>query len=74
MEKSKWEKAYKGPFTKKLADGIVNDLKVIANPEKNGIHDAEARKRISSKYEEPKNEYDVYIKVDQEQEKQIDES
>ena len=43
--KYKWEKTYKGPFEKKEAIGIMEDLKKIADPEKNGIVEVAMRKR-----------------------------
>lgn len=43
--KYKWGKTYKGPFEKKEAMGIVEDLKKVADPEKNGIVKVAMRKR-----------------------------
>lgn len=43
--KYKWEKTYKGPFEKKEAIGIMEDLKKVADPEENGIVKVALRKR-----------------------------
>jgi len=54
----KWEKAYKGPFSRLKAIELVNDLHRKANPETNGIIKVAIRKRWN------KEKYDVYIKTD----------
>ena len=53
-----WEKVYAGPFEKKEAIGLADELKKGADPNKNGIYDARVRK------EKNKNSYQVYIKTD----------
>lgn len=72
MPKLKWERPYVGPFKKSEAEALVADIKKIANPEMNGIHDARIRK--SRKYSKcvctaacgaglgHNEKYDVYIK------------
>jgi len=52
-----WQKTYKGPFSKKEAEGLVQNLKDVANPDINSIYDAAIRKRRGS------NKYDVFIKT-----------
>ena len=54
----KWEKAYKGPFSKTDATQIMGQLKNSADPEINGIIKVAMRKRSN------KEKYDVYIKTD----------
>ena len=43
--KTRWEKAYRGPFEKKEAIEIIDELKIVADPEKNGIEKIAIRKR-----------------------------
>lgn len=40
-----WKKVYKGPFEKKEAIGIMEDLQKVADIEKNGIVKVAIRKR-----------------------------
>jgi len=54
----KWEKTYKGPFGKREAMELMEDLKRKADPEKNGIIKVAMRKKFN------KEKYDVYIKTD----------
>ena len=54
----KWKKAYKGPFGKREAIEVMEDLKRKADPEKNGIIKVAMRKRSN------KEKYNVYIKTD----------
>jgi hypothetical protein len=55
-----WQKPYVGPFTKKEAEAIIVDLKRVANPEVNSIHNAEARSRGGESY-------DVYVLVEKDE-------
>lgn len=43
--KYQWKKPYKGPFEKKEALGIIEDLNKVADIEKNGILKVALRKR-----------------------------
>jgi len=52
-----WVKPYMGPFEKEEAEGLVNNLKEIANPDVNLICDAKIRERKNKK-----GWYDIYIK------------
>lgn len=45
MVKGRWEKAYRGPFEKKEAVAVMEDLKKVADFEKNGILEVTLRKR-----------------------------
>lgn len=56
--KYKWKKAYKGPFELKDAMELVEDIKKVANPEKNGMYGAKLRKRSNKQL------YDVIIKTE----------
>lgn len=49
MRTLKWEKVYKGPFSKKEAQDIAGDLRKTADPQKNLIYDARIRARKKSK-------------------------
>ena len=57
MRTLKWEKVYKGPFSKKEAQDIAGELRKTADPQKNLIYDARVRSRKGGKG------YDVYIKT-----------
>lgn len=61
MSALKWEKAYEGPFDKKLAQALAADLKTTAKPAVNSIHDARAIRRPNCP-----GEYDVEILTDNE--------
>lgn len=52
-----WKKPYVGPFAKAEAEKLAKDLKDVADPEKNDIHDAKIRKRKNQ------NMFDVIIKT-----------
>ena len=58
MTKLIWQKPYRGPFNRKLADDLVTDLKNVADPDANAIYDAKLRKRRNT------TQFDVYIKTD----------
>jgi len=71
----KWEKAYKGPFSRLKAIELVNDLHRKANEEQNGIIKVAMRKRGGKKGTcvctgacgagvGHNSKYDVYIKTD----------
>jgi len=71
----KWEKAYKGPFSREKATEVMNDLHRKADPEKNGIIKVAVRKRTGKKSNcvctsacgagvGHNAKYDVYIKTD----------
>lgn len=74
---AKWKKVYKGPFEKKEATGVMEDLKKVANPEINGILQVSLRKRKKRKYGcvctascgagvgHNTYKYDVYVKTDE---------
>jgi len=57
ISKTHWVKAYRGPFSKKTALNLVEDLKKIANPELNDIYGVKKRRRNDSE------NYDIYIKT-----------
>jgi len=71
----KWEKAYKGPFSREQAIELMNELHTKADPEKNGILKVAIRKRTGKKGTcvctsacgagfGHNAKYDVYIKTD----------
>lgn len=53
-----WQKTYVGPFKKAEAEKLAEEVRKIANPEKNLIYDAKIRRRKNSI------KYDVYIKTE----------
>lgn len=57
MAKIKWEKPYKGPFSRTEALAIAEDMRKTADPDKNGILGASIRKRAY------RDRYDVFIKT-----------
>jgi hypothetical protein len=54
MTRSKWKKAYKGPFTKRKAFELMRDLKTSKDSQ---IEKVAIRKRND------KEEFDIYIKT-----------
>lgn len=62
MPRTKWEKAYHGPFQKDEALKLVEGLREVANPDKNLIYDARLRVRTTRRSDMEKR-YDVFIKV-----------
>lgn len=52
-----WKKPYVGPFKKAEAEKLAQDLKAVADPEKNDIYDAIIRKRRNQDM------FDVLIKT-----------
>lgn len=59
--KYKWRKAYKGPFEKEEAIGLVEDLKKVADPETNGILKIVIHKRSKT------NLFDVMVKTEKDE-------
>ena len=48
-ETTKWEKTFKGPFSKTEATKLMEDLKIKADPKTNGIIEVTIRKRAGRK-------------------------
>lgn len=59
--KYQWKKAYKGPFKQGEALGIAEDLRKVADPEKNGMLKIAIRKRSL------KNLFDVMVKTEKDE-------
>lgn len=53
-----WKKAYRGPFTLKGGEEIVEQLRKAADPDKNGLYDAKIRPARTE------GKYDIYIKTE----------